>query len=302
MSQKQNILRIARREYNPALVAVNSSAIRALKLEPGSATLMASGLAPAWLDRPLEAIAYFIALNSINYRFWEKVEGEGEASLRRYVFEGDKGAMGMRRAFDKVWGGSVTPDNFRAEPITADWVTRHFGDIPDPESRAEILSSIFEGDTLERTAKAVYLRIVAERAVSADTAEMLHEAFPRAFSDAYMKRSQLAVSWIAGYFAEAGHPVKVTDLTVFADYQVPRTLRALGLIDYCAELADDVDSYHLLEEFSPEELAIRAATILACEELAEALGVTAAEVDNYLWLNRNLASATPFHLTETEEY
>lgn len=302
MTQKQEIVLTAYDDSNDYVVSVNHEAIQALSLQPGAACLMASGLAPAWLEHPLRAIAYFVALNSINYRFWDLGPGEGEAALQRYVFEGDKGAVGMRRAFDKVWGPGFTPENFRSQPITQEWVVQHFGDIPDPQSRAEVLSSVFAGSELETVAVELHRRILANGAVSADDAQLLHEAFPRVFNDKYMKRAQLAISWIAGYFAEVNVKVDVTGLTAFADYQVPRTLRAMGLITYSAELAHKIDSYIPLPAGGYEERALRAATILACEALAKALGVTAAEIDNFLWLNRNLAGATPFHLTFTEDY
>lgn len=302
MTQKQEIVLTAYDDSNDSVVTINREALKGLQLAPGAACLMASGLSPDWQAHPLQAIAYFIALNSINYRFWDLGPGEGDKILLRYVFEGNKGAMGMRHAFDKVWGPGFTPDNFRAQPITAEWVTQHFGDMPDPQSRAEVLSSVFAGTALEDVAQELYRRILATGAGSADDAKLLHDAFPRVFNDPYMKRSQLAISWIAGYFAELNVRVDVTDLTAFADYQVPRTLRALGILVYSEELARKVDSYIVLPEGGYEERALRAATILACEELAKVLGVTAAEIDNFLWLNRNLAGDVPFHLTVTEQY
>lgn len=302
MTQKQEIVLTAYDDSNHSVVTINHEAIAGLQLPPGAACLMASGLSPDWQAHPLQAIAYFIALNSINYRFWDLGLGEGDTLLVRYVFEGNKGAMGMRRAFDKVWGSGFTPESFRAQPITAEWVTRNFGDMPDPRSRAEVLSSVFAGTMLEEVSQELYHRILANRAVSADDAKLLHDAFPRVFNDPYMKRSQLAISWIAGYFAELNVHVDVHDLTAFADYQVPRTLRALGILVYSDELARKVDSGIVLPEGGCEERALRAATILACEALAKAHGVTAAEIDNFLWLNRNLAGDVPFHLTFTEQY
>jgi hypothetical protein len=185
----------------------------------------------------------------------------------------------------------------RKEPITAAWVTAHFGDIPDPESRATLLSEVFAGDALE-----LVQRIAANCAISADDAEMLRKAFPRAFGDPYLKRAQLAIFWMAGFFAECGIDVDTKDVTAFADYQVPRALRALGNLEYSDELASKVDSLALLDAGSLEELAIRGATIVACEALAEAKGATAGEIDNFLWTNRNLAGGTPFPLSYTAKF
>lgn len=107
---------------------------------------------------------------------------------------------------------------------------------------------------------------------------------------------------IAAVLRDTGIAVNVADLTAFADYQVPRVLRALGVLDYSPSLADRVDHHHLLEEGGQEELSIRAATIIACEAIAAHTGGTSADIDNLLWLSQDIAGETPFHLTETRWY
>lgn len=300
--QKQAIVLTAYSDLNESLVTVNQSAIEAVSIPAGGLGLMQSGLGLQWQSRPIQALAFLIALNSLNYMFWSLESVNGKKTVSRYVYDGKQGAMGMRAAFDKTWGDSLHPDNFRKEPITAAWVTAHFGDIPDPESRATLLSEVFAGDALEQVSMELVQRIAANRAISADDAEMLRKAFPRAFGDPYLKRAQLAIFWMAGFFAECGIDVDTKEVTAFADYQVPRALRALGILEYSDELASKVDSLALLDAGSLEERAIRGATIVACEALAEAKGATAGEIDNFLWTNRNLAGATPFHLTFTEHY
>lgn len=302
MTQKQEIILTAYDDLNESVVSINHEAIQNFKLSSSQLSLMPSGLAPAWLEHPQQAIAYYIALNSINYRFWDLGPGEGAAALQRYSFEGDRGAIGMRRAFDKVWGTSFRPENFRAQAITSDWVVQNFGDIPDPQSRAEILSAVFSGSILEELSAELHARFLANQAVSADDAMLLHKAFPRAFDDAYLKRSQLAVAWMAGYFAEANVKLNVADLTAFIDYQVPRIQRACSILVYSPELAQKVDSCVPLPEGGYEERAIRGASALACREMAKVLGVADAEVDNPLWHMRNMAGTAPFHLTFTEKY
>lgn len=93
-----------------------------------------------------------------------------------------------------------------------------------------------------------------------------------------------------------------SQLTLCADYQLPRMLRAMGVLEYSPGLAQKVDSQTLIEKDSIEERAIRAATIVAGEMLAEHFGVTPAAVDNFLWTNRSKAGSAPFHLTITTDY
>lgn len=302
MTKKQEIILVAQADWNGSLVQVSSTAIRRLSVPVGGLKPMASGLPESWRARPEQAIAFLIALNSINYMFWSLGSVNGKKMLLRYSYQGTVGAMGMRAAFEAAWGNTLYPVNFRRDPITSGWVTRHFGDIPDPESRANLLSEVFERTHLEYVSQELYRRIQADKGISADDAHLLHQAFPQAFHDPYMKRSQLALFWIAGYFADCGIKVDTSGLTAFADYQVPRALRALGILEYSRDLAKKIDSQAILDAGSAEEKAIRSATIVACEALAEANGATAGEIDNFLWTNRNLAGATPFHLTFTEHY
>jgi len=80
----------------------------------------------------------------------------------------------------------------------------------------------------------------------------------------------------------------IKELTMFADYRVPQILRAKGVLVYSKELADLVDNKKEIMHSSEYEVEIRAGTIIAVEEIKEALvklGVPAMslEVDVYLW-------------------
>jgi hypothetical protein len=97
-----------------------------------------------------------------------------------------------------------------------------------------------------------------------------------------------------------GYDIK-TDLTCFADYQIPRVLRHLGILVYSPNIAEMVDSSKIIPKDSDEEHAIRAATILACEEICAKINVNPAVLDYWLWSKRNTAPK-PFHLTYTNAY
>ena len=131
---------------------------------------------------------------------------------------------------------------------------------------------------------------------------MLADAFPVAFGDPYLKKAQLAVSMYAGYLRNLGQSVSTAGLTAMADYQVPRVLRALGILTYAPALATTIAERRPVAPGSSEESAIRAATVIACEAIADHLGVTAADVDNLRWLSQGHANDAPFHLTLTTRY
>mmetsp|Transcript_15311 Transcript_15311/g.18630 ORF Transcript_15311/g.18630 Transcript_15311/m.18630 type:complete len:513 (-) Transcript_15311:30-1568(-) len=58
-------------------------------------------------------------------------------------------------------------------------------------------------------------------------------------------------------------------ITTFADYRVPQLLRHLGILQYSPQLSLQVDNKVELLPFSADELYIRAATIVAVDELVQ---------------------------------
>jgi hypothetical protein len=90
-------------------------------------------------------------------------------------------------------------------------------------------------------------------------------------------------------------------LPVPADYQIPKMLRHYGLIEYSDTLANMVDNHIPLLENSDMELNIRAATVLACDLLAEVNGISADVVDALLFMHRKESDAL-HHLCVTERY
>ena len=83
-------------------------------------------------------------------------------------------------------------------------------------------------------------------------------------------------------------------ITTFADYRVPQLLRNLGVLEYSTSLAKKVDNGQILTASCPDELYIRAGTIVAVDELVKAVrsklnntdlaeNCNAVKIDWYLW-------------------
>ncbi len=75
---------------------------------------------------------------------------------------------------------------------------------------------------------------------------------------------------------------------VYPDYMLPRLLRHLGILRYSPELAEAIDTRTLITRHSPQEVAIRWATVRAGQLLLEALhrlgtSVTGPRLDYFLW-------------------
>jgi hypothetical protein len=126
-----------------------------------------------------------------------------------------------------------------------------------------------------------------------------------------LKRAQILAADLAG--ALAGTELAITQdlglLTAFADYKVPQVLRHLGVLRYAEPLARWIHERQRIPPNHPYEVAIRAGTVQACEQIvaaARSLGreITAAELDWRLWrLGQSLpGDVEPYHRTVTTSY
>ena len=101
----------------------------------------------------------------------------------------------------------------------------------------------------------------------------------------------------------------MSQLTVFADYRLPQILRGEGALLLAGDLAARIQAGEPLARNAPDEAAIRAATVVAADELVAALRprfpfVDALLVDNLLWRRAvEQGDALPaFHRTRCTDY
>lgn len=287
-----------RADYRPKLVRVNEARIQELEFPKREFRPMATGLPGTGPGGKLvDAIAYILILNSQNFQFWDIVNGR----FVRYEYEGLTGATGMRRAFNQAWGDEATTARFR-RVLAEHGVRGVFGAISQPEEREAIFAEMFTKRWVETLAETLADTATTAKSFGLKDARLIADVFPRSYSDPYLKRAQLALAEIVGFCHETGLSVNCSELTLCADYQLPRVLRALGVLEYAPQIEELVDSQTLIEKDSEEERAIRAGTIVAGEAMAEHFECTAAAVDNFLWTNRGQVSPAPFHLTVTTAY
>lgn len=294
MLNRQSVLDRARQDTRPDLVAINLGEIDAT-LWPHVPPMTIDIDGPPGTT-PQSALPFLVAMSAINYRFWSLGP---DGTLDRYEHLGKSGARALWRAFEQAWG--ETAKDFGAR-LSSEPFGSIFGAIPDAPMRQVLLREVLAGDRLDAICDDIIQDVEERGAVTAGHAGMLADAFPVAFGDPYMKKAQLAVSIYAGYLRSLGRPVDTAGLTAMADYQVPRVLRALGILTYAQALATTIAERRLVAPGSSEENAIRAATVIACEAIADHLGVTATDVDNLLWMSQGRANGAPFHLTLTTRY
>lgn len=246
------------------------------------------------------AAAFAIAMNSINYRFWDKTE---DGAFVRYENEGKVGAMAMTDAFQKAWSDPSSPLAQARDhhiPLTVADIATLFGPMPAPESRVAILNEVLLNPQLHSLAEQACDMLDSDQAFGTAFSALMAQAFPLAYGDEVLKKAQLATSAIWREARSHGYSGECA-VTAFADYQIPNVLRALGVLQYAPELAERIDRMELIPVDGADERAIRAASILAVEQLADACGVSVADVDYWIWLKRK-EPKTPFHLTDTTAY
>ena len=302
---KAGVLEVANQWYDASIARVNDEAIAGLALPDfkiGAEESMAAGsIDRSWGDD----IALSLALNSINYQFWD-LGAQGE--FIRYEFEGIVGAMGMREAFERAWADPQSPLSQArlGRVLTIEDIAQVFGDIPAAQSRVDVLNEMLlpRGPGLDSPvdmmARELSEDALAKQKLETEQANRLAQVFPVSYGDQVLKKAQLAVSevWVKGREHGLNY---ACDLTAFADYQIPNILRAMGVLEYSDDLAAKIDRYEEIPYESQEEKAIRGASLIAVEKIAAQAGVPVAAVDHYLWTRRKEA-ATPFHLTFTTAY
>lgn len=122
-------------------------------------------------------------------------------------------------------------------------------------------------------------------------------------SDLFLKRACLLfIELYRKYekFRELYHS-ELKNFPVPADYQVPKFLEHLNCITYSRDLKRSIEDHQLIPKHSIQECEIRSATVLACKQLCDISGWTIAEVDWWLWSQRDSVK-TSFHLTITTDY
>lgn len=255
-------------------------------------------LATAKADYDSVALMFLLVMTAVNFRFWDRAP---DGTLSRYRHMNKTGARALWASFESAWGRCPDTTEFCSR-LKMDGVAGIFGTIPAADIRSEILHHMLQEPRLTTFCSAMAADIRSRHSIQVDHAARIAAEFPLAYEDPYLKKAQLALSMFAGFLRERDLSIDVGDLTAFADYQVPRVMRALGVLRYSPQLDSMILDCEGIQQDSAFERAVRAATILGCEAIAAAAGLSAAGVDNLLWQSQHVAGDEPFHLTVTTRY
>lgn len=239
------------------------------------------------------------------------------------------GAFAMVRKFYEGFGEDIITSPQLDETFkTTDDVVRFFkgfNDIPFPELRLAQLRNFIEGLLLHYENPTDLLRYVGEyntqgkrigiRAFTSPSGpgliDLLVNRFPVAYGSdkqsigrldfPFYKRAQLVALVLHDRAVNSENDpqspvqpfVDIDRVGPIADYEVPRSLRALGIIDVSEPLANRIQAWEPIPKDSAEEIELRAATVASCVNLLKSINVlrvannlepiNVAHLDYWLW-------------------
>ncbi len=122
----------------------------------------------------------------------------------------------------------------------------------------------------------------------------------------FYKLAQLLTSDIL-HIKELINATKVdySNLVGCADYKIPQTLRALGILKYNNELSKIIDNKQLISENSKYEVEIRANTIAVINYISSKLeNCCSIDINDYLFVSSKAVKtiAKPYHLCRNKNY
>lgn len=129
--------------------------------------------------------------------------------------------------------------------------------------------------------------------------ESLLGLFPGYASDLFLKRASL---FFINVFRKFGFFTnELNFLPLPADYQVPKVLYGMKILEYSYELEAAITHEILIPKSSRMEIEIRSASILVCQKLCELTKWNISDIDSWLWCKRDKIDL-PFHLCLTTDY
>lgn len=246
------------------------------------------------------------------------------------------GSVAMARRIYEAFGEKEDITSEMLKPYDSkEGIQQLFGDIPLPELRQEVLHDYIEG--LEKhfngsTAKILESVQMQKRRGhprmkafgKSGLVDTLISTFPVAFGNdkqnlygftmPFYKRAQLSTGLLEGRVVNSAQQgfVDIDKLGPIADYQLPKALASMGILSYSPELAQKIATWQIIPEGSPMEGEIRAATVVAVQELMDGLNkkrtaqqlppVNMTHVDYWLWSMGRADKKTPTHITPTSNY
>ncbi len=240
-----------------------------------------------------EMILYFLLINSINHKFWEIKNGK----IIRYENNGNVGAIAMGKGISQWILSEGSIEAFFKNKKRKSDLDNYLGEIPGAQMRLEIINEvILKGKEIQK----IIIKKM-KNGFGIKLAQDISEHLSLGYKDVFLKKAQLALFMMATHFKNEKSMHISECLTSFPDYQIPKVLEGLGFIEYSESLKKHINDGVLIEKNSKEEIGLRAASVLAIEEISKMTKVSSVEIDLVLWSMRTEIKAN-FHLSDTTCY
>ncbi|MFN3346369.1 MAG: queuosine 5'-phosphate N-glycosylase/hydrolase [Candidatus Bipolaricaulaceae bacterium] len=301
-------------------VSVDHAAVEALAEELGRQP------DPKWVERyhfqgePELTLRYLLVLDALNFCFWPPRGFPAQAACEKWGVSGPNGekltgyyalSFALRRVAEEE------PEFFAAERLARlqpGELSAVLGDLPLLSWRVraarEVGALLLRFGSAERFFSCAEGR--AQRLVELVTAHLPMFRDAAVYEGKWIpfhKRAQILAADVWGSFRGQG-PGRFEDmawLTAFADYKLPQILWARGALRLHPALAGRIRKGEVIPWGSPAEVELRAATVVAVEELAELLRAGGRDlwpfqVDWLLWNAAQGVLSVPHHRTLTWAY
>jgi hypothetical protein len=266
---------------------------------------------------PAELANFVLVLDALNFYFWGeprwRVTDRGETEDGYWAL-----TMALRRALRE--GFPITDAKYLATIPASDvaQILRGESIIPMFSTRVQHLREV--GESLVREYDGSFLRCIEEcRGSGLELLRRIITLFP-SFVDVryyasrtipFYKRAQILVSDLAAAFESNRIELfdDLTFLTAFADYKVPQVLHQLGVLRYHPDLESKLRRMELIPVNFPQEVEIRAGTIVAVDRIAQETSRAGTVLPDYaidwhLWAlgQHERDGRLPYHRTPTVAY
>jgi len=261
---------------NPKYVEINNSAIESWADKLKEVKLEGEKLPPK-VTNDVELLEYELIAGAVNYCYWY-----GSPNVRPCGVN----AWAMYDVLNEVY-------NPYSADVIADFITAlSLNRFPLMNERSSHLMELVNND---------YKKMARELYHGQDLKRCLEKilAYPGYANDMFLKRASLFFMQVARKSDMFKSQIDV--LPVPADYQIPKMLEHMEILQYSTELKKTIDEGILIPAGSLMECEIRASMIAACKILGVKSRQNSSVVDYWLWLNRKLCHNN-FHLTITTDY
>lgn len=292
---KTIVTEIATKEYNPNIVKINYEQIKNTNFNIKKTYVFFNKKNNIPIKDWKQNIYYILGQQSINFQYWNLDENNNYV---RYTNGDDYGAVAAYKGYDKLFQEIITGK--KITDFTFSDLISFFGNIPNLTGRYQNLKESLNIVNFELAYAVLESDMANNQLVDSNTAKKIAEIMPESFGDPYLKKIQLAFFEIFELM-KIKYPRLQLDVTVAADYQIPKVLNGLSILEYSNGLKNKIRNHIILYEGSEEEKAIRSASILACEEISKYHNIPIPLLDKYLWEERNKFTEN-FHLTITKRY